>query len=92
MSQRAMSGLVHGRVQGVGFRYATRAQAGLLGVTGWVANRPDGSVQVWAQGPPDAVARFVAFLREGPRQARVESVELDDVIPDETLVGFNVRF
>lgn len=92
MTLRAINGLVHGRVQGVGFRYATRAEARLLGLTGWVANRPDGSVQVWAQGPPDLVGQFVAFLQAGPRHARVASVTIDEVAPDDTLEGFEVRF
>lgn len=92
MTPRAINGFIRGRVQGVGFRYATRAEARLLGLSGWVANRPDGSVQVWAQGSADLVSRFVTFLQEGPRHARVASVQIDEMTPDDTLEGFDVRF
>jgi len=69
---------VIGRVQGVGFRYVTARQALDLGLSGWVRNLPDGSVEVEAQGPERAVDRLVDFLNHGPPAARVERVALSD--------------
>lgn len=66
---------VVGLVQGVGFREATRRAAVALGITGWVANLPDGSVAGVAEGDEEALAAFTAFLHEGPRFARVQSVQ-----------------
>jgi acylphosphatase len=59
-------------------------------VSGWVANRWDGTVEAVFEGEPDAVERLVAFCREGPRGAQVESVEVSDEHP-EGLSGFTVR-
>ena len=81
---------VRGRVQGVFFRGATERQARALGVAGWVRNRADGSVEAVFEGAPERVAAAVAFCREGPRDARVDSVECSDETP-EGLRGFEVR-
>lgn len=67
--------LVHGRVQGVGFRWSTTQKAKELGLRGTVRNRADGTVEVHAAGPDEAVARLREWLHEGPRAARVERVE-----------------
>lgn len=80
--------VVHGRVQGVGFRYATAEAARDFGVAGWVRNRRDGTVEAWLQGPEDAVGRALAWMRRGPRSARVDRVEVDDVEPDIGIEGF----
>jgi acylphosphatase len=66
---------VSGQVQGVGFRYAAMAQARRLGLTGWVANRSDGSVEGVAAGDDDALGRFREWLQRGPPAARVRGVE-----------------
>ncbi len=89
---RAVSAIIRGRVQGVGFRYATRRLADQLGVVGWVGNRPDGSVEVWAQGTPSRLAQLLLFLDRGPAGAAVAAVETEDTDPDPTLTGFEVRF
>jgi acylphosphatase len=70
--------VVHGRVQGVGFRWSCIREADRLGVRGWVRNRPDGTVEAVAEGEVDAVERFVEWLRTGPRPARVDRVEVAD--------------
>jgi acylphosphatase len=67
---------IHGRVQNVAFRHYTSNQARLLGVRGWVANRPDGTVRVVAEGDERILARFSAWLHEGPSAARVDFVDL----------------
>ena len=60
-------------------------------IAGWVSNRIDGTVEVWAQGPDDTVTEFARFLEKGPRAARVSSVVIKEVEPDPTLRGFDVR-
>jgi acylphosphatase len=69
--------IVHGRVQGVSFRFYTRDEADALGLTGWVANRDDGSVEVVAEGPRAALDRLAAWLHHGPPGARVTDVHID---------------
>ena len=67
---------VYGRVQGVAFRHYTLVEANDLKLTGWVANRHDGSVRVVAEGPEAALARLAAWLRDGPTAARVDHLDL----------------
>ena len=81
---------VHGNVQGVFFRDTTRRRAESLGVAGWATNRADGTVEVVAEGEPDAVERLVDFLREGPRRADVDDVDVSEEQP-EGLSGFDIR-
>jgi len=82
--------VVSGRVQGVWFRDSTRQRAESLGVAGWAANRPDGSVEVVLEGEPGAVEELVRFVRSGPRRAEVADVSVVDEEP-EGLSGFEVR-
>lgn len=58
--------VVHGRVQGVFFRASTQKKARALGLTGWVRNLPDGTVEVLAVGPRPALEALLAWLHEGP--------------------------
>lgn len=81
---------VRGRVQGVAFRAATRAEAERLGVAGWVRNCADGSVEAALEGEPKAVAALVAFCRRGPRLAAVSALEAFDEAPEGTR-GFSIR-
>jgi len=67
---------ISGRVQGVGFRYSMRVEARRLGVTGWVRNRHDGSVEAVAQGPAEAVEALLEWSRHGPPGARVTDVQV----------------
>ena len=82
--------VVHGRVQGVFFRDSTRQRAGAAGVAGWVANKPDGTVEAVLEGEPEAVERLVAWMHDGPRGATVERVEVHEE-ELEGLTGFDVR-
>ena len=67
---------IEGRVQGVGFRNWTQRVAGQLGLTGWVRNRRDGSVEAVLSGPAAAVEEAIARCRMGPRSAKVTGVVL----------------
>lgn len=78
----------HGRVQGVGFRDALVDAAILAGVDGWVRNRRDGSVEAWVQGSDEAVARAVSWVRRGPRLARVDRLDVEEVEVDAAVRGF----
>jgi acylphosphatase len=82
--------IVRGLVQGVFFRDSTRRLAQRHGVAGWVANRADGAVEAVFEGEADAVERLVAFSREGPRGAQVQSIDVSEEEP-EGLSGFSVR-
>ncbi|WP_426311200.1 acylphosphatase [Cellulosimicrobium sp. E-16] len=78
----ALRAVVHGRVQGVGFRWATRERLVALGLDGVATNRPDGTVEVVATGPRSAVDRLLAWLRDGATPGHVTRVDVDqDVGP-----------
>lgn len=68
--------VVRGRVQGVGFRYFTEKAAGLTGVTGWVRNLDDGTVEAVACGTPEELDAFAGYLHRGPRWSEVRAVEV----------------
>lgn len=67
--------IVTGRVQGVGFRWATSQKAKALGLVGWVRNQPDGTVRVVAEGSPRAAEALLVWLRQGPDRAHVDHCE-----------------
>ncbi|SFS15035.1 acylphosphatase [Agrococcus baldri] len=73
--------VVHGSVQGVGFRMAAAVEARRLGVAGSARNRFDGTVEAEAEGDADAVDEMAAWLAHGPPSARVDHVEADEVDP-----------
>ena len=72
---------VSGRVQGVGYRDACVRRARALGITGWVRNRLDGSVQMMLQGSPNPLADMCHWLRLGISAARVDKLEVSVVQP-----------
>ena len=82
--------VVHGFVQGVGFRYSIARAAQGRGVGGWVRNRPDGTVEAVFEGEQDAVESLVRVCRDGPRGAEVERVDVTEE-ESEGLTGFAVR-
>lgn len=83
--------VVQGRVQGVFFRDGSQQEAQRRGLTGWVRNRDDGTVEAAVQGEADAVDAFVRWAQDGPSAADVTSVEVseEDVVGDES--DFEVR-
>lgn len=86
-----LTALVRGRVQGVGFRYFARRTAAGLGLRGYVRNRPDGAVEVVAEGPRPTLEELLRRLERGPAGARVEQVEVAWSAPEGKLSGFHIR-
>jgi DNA ligase D-like protein (predicted 3'-phosphoesterase) len=76
----AIRAVVHGMVQGVGFRETARRRAAQLGLFGWVRNAENGTVVAHVEGPAASVEEFAAFLREGPRGAYVEEVQITQAL------------
>ena len=74
--------VITGLVQGVWYRESLRETAKGLGVTGWVRNRSDGSVEAVIQGEPDAIDALIEWARRGPPQARVANVAVSDATGD----------
>ena len=83
--------VITGRVQGVGFRFFTETAAAREGIHGWVRNRPDGGVEATAEGEAEAIERFERAIRQGPRGALVDRVEIDETIPDGRAAGFTIK-
>jgi acylphosphatase len=83
--------VVRGRVQGVGFRWFVEREAQILRISGWVRNNHDGSVEVLAMGTREQLAGLHSRLREGPRAARVDDVEVSEAEPVAGLSSFQVR-
>lgn len=88
--QQAVSVLVSGRVQRVGYRWAVAREAENIGVSGWVCNLPDGRVQALVVGAADAVARMIEFMHKGPMTARVDTLESRPAALPERNSGFRV--
>jgi len=84
--------VVHGRVQGVSFRYYTRREAGSLQLVGYVRNRRDGTVEVVAEGPRAALNRLLSFLRIGPSGAFVTQVDTEWSACQGLFDRFEVRY
>lgn len=74
--------VVSGRVQGVWYRESCRREADRLGVVGWIRNRPDGRVELEAEGPRPAVDELLSWARIGPPQAVVDSLAITDLAPE----------
>ena len=82
---------IHGHVQGVFFRVSTRRKAQLLRLSGWVRNRKDGTVEVVAEGPMNAIRELETWCQNGPEMATVMRVESTDEEPLGMEAEFNVR-
>jgi len=71
---KRLHAIVHGRVQGVSFRYYTTRKANELDIVGWVHNRKDGTVEVTAEGTQDKLEILEKWLHEGSPHAKVEEI------------------
>ncbi len=76
MANKRVHLFVKGRVQGVFFRAAAQREARRLGVTGWVKNRNDGSIEIVAEGEEDAIKEIVGWANHGPSAARVDNLDV----------------
>ncbi len=82
---------IYGRVQAVGFRNWIKESAEKRGLTGWVRNASDGSVEVFIQGEDEILNDLLALCWEGPDLADVEDVLTQDTNVDESIVSFNIH-
>ena len=89
---RGLYARVHGIVQGVGFRYAAVSKGRALRLSGYVRNMSDGSVEVLAEGPPEALSSMLAWLNRGPPGARVTAVDHRFVPAKNTYRRFDVAW
>lgn len=90
MARIGVHALVSGRVQGVNYRQGTALQAERLALAGWVQNLADGRVEAWIEGEETAVRELADWLWQGPEHARVDAVQLKDVVL-QGFVDFRVR-
>lgn len=92
MLEECLRARVFGLVQGVNFRAVTRERAQALGLTGWVRNRADGSVEVLAEGARASLTQLLEYLHRGPRHAEVDRVEAEWLPASGGFTGFEIRF
>lgn len=81
---------VFGRVQGVGFRFFATNLAHRHGLTGWVRNVPDGSVEILVQGQDQAIGEFETKLLKGPPGSQIDSFQKTRQSPDPRLAAFEI--
>jgi len=91
LAEVRLTAWVHGHVQGVGFRWWTRSRTLELGLTGYAANKPDGRVEVVAQGPRAACEKLLELLQSGNTPGRVDNVVAEFSEPGDALSGFVER-
>ena len=89
--QRRVHIIVTGRVQGVGYRASARDKAASLGLSGWVRNKWDGSVEITAEGDSFSVSTFINWCQIGPRWASVDELIVTDKTPTGESTDFVVR-
>ena len=88
----AVHAIVHGHVQGVGFRHFTRTTAQRLGIKGWVRNNPDGTVEIRAEGSRSDLENLVRAVKRGPSHSSVEQVDVEWEEPKGEFSAFRVRY
>ena len=84
--------IVHGRVQGVGFRYFTKTTGQRLGLAGWVRNLYDGTVEIWAEGRRKSLDQFIQDVQRGPSHSHVSNLEIDWREPKDETATFRIRY
>lgn len=88
---QALHLFITGRVQGVGYRYATYKKANELGLSGWVKNLPDGRVEAWIEGAPDSQNQLLTWCHQGPAFAHVIDIETHKKAPKNTYDSFSIH-
>jgi acylphosphatase len=91
MAARAKQIVVHGRVQGVGFRYFVQHVGNRLGLTGNVRNCPDSTVEIVVEGDANKIADFIKQVEQGPSLARVQRVKVADIPIQGTYGSFSIE-
>jgi acylphosphatase len=92
VTDKLFHAIVHGRVQGVSFRYHTRAAASTLGLCGWVKNLPNGTVEVLAQGDEGDLRDLLRWLENGPPASRVDKLDIDWRDPANSTESFEIIY
>ena len=92
MPFKAIHIIVHGIVQGVGFRFFVRERSHQYGIKGWVRNRSDGSVEIHAEGEEERLNEFIAEVRKGPSFGHVSRLVKEWVEPKNTYNDFRIVF
>jgi len=92
MGNKAVHAQIYGIVQGVFFRDCTRQKAEELGLTGWVRNCRNGSVESIFYGDSAAVGIMINWLHEGSPASQVDKVVVEEAAPDQALRGFHIRY
>jgi acylphosphatase len=92
MAMEAVHMIVHGRVQGVGFRFFVREQATRLGVKGWVKNLPDGTVEIEAQGEKSQLEKLIDQVKQGPSFGNVDDININWKSPESSFSSFSIEF
>ncbi|MFC1528419.1 acylphosphatase [Candidatus Latescibacterota bacterium] len=92
MAESAAHMIAHGRVQGVGFRFFVREQASVFGVTGWVKNLYDGTVEIHVEGEKDVVNNFIEKIKKGPMFGLVSELTVNWIEPTGTYSNFSIQF
>lgn len=90
--KKALHAIIEGRVQGVNFRMATYHAADKLGVSGWVRNKPDGSVEAFFEGDAESVDEIIKWCHKGPPMASVKNVKLSEDVYTGRYRDFTVRY
>lgn len=91
MTKKALHIVVHGRVQGVGFRYFVQHIGDRVGLTGNVCNCADGTVEIVVEGAPGQVDKFLELVKKGPRMAWVERVDIQEIPPAGNFNSFQIE-
>ncbi len=84
--------IVEGRVQGVFFRAYTSDEAKKLGLTGWVRNRPDGSVEAVVEGDTESIETMLHWFHQGSPGSRVTDVKVQEESPVGDMSGFEIHY
>jgi len=92
METKAVKIRIHGRVQGVGFRYSAVQAAVKAGVSGWVRNEWDGTVLVYCEGNTQSVDMFIGWCQKGPSLSRIVSLDITEVEYQGLFSGFKIDY